>query len=263
MRVSRIPQHHRSTTRLIALVLSGLALSGGVATAQDGSEPQVSAQAPVLPTQGRKPPGLTIHAGVDMLGTSRYVWRGFLPTDGFSLEPNLWVKIGGLTMSSWMNTTGPSRGGLFTEHDLTVDYTMSIGPFVLSTGWIAYFFPKADSGRHSNEIYAGVAHSSYLNPTLRVFQDVHAGAGTYVNISISHEYPVGKGVAIAPILSAGYNHRQWIADSTFSDAVIGLRIKLPTPSRHVTVAPFVNYSRSLAREFFPSTVSGGLGVSVQ
>ena len=204
-----------------------------------------------------------ITTGVDLVGTSAYLWRGFVPTDAASVQPNLWMKVGDVTVSSWGNTARPSAGGsMLTEHDFTVDYTRTTGRYVVSAGWINYLFPTVDVGRHSNEFYAGVSHVSFLNPTVRVFQDVQAGAGTYVNAGMSHEFAVGR-TLVTPSVAVGYNRHQWIAESTWSDAVMGVRVKVPTPSKRVMLAPFVNYSRSLASGLFPSRFYGGLGVSVQ
>ncbi|MEI6245504.1 MAG: hypothetical protein WCQ64_10715 [Acidobacteriota bacterium] len=207
-------------------------------------------------------PAVPITKGVDLVGTNAYLWRGFVATDRFSVQPNLWLKYGVVTVSSWSNAARPQGHGLLTEHDLTVDVTKAAGRFAVSAGWINYLFPTVDTGRYSNEFYAGVSHASFLNPSVRVYHDVQAGAGTYLNGAVSHEFTVGR-LLVTPSAAVGYNRHQWIAESTWSDALMGLKVKLPSPSKRLTIAPFLNYSRSLARDLFPSRFSGGLGVSVQ
>lgn len=207
-------------------------------------------------------PAVPIIKGVDLVGTNAYLWRGFVATDRFSVQPNLWLKYGVVTVSSWGNTARPQGHGLLTEHDLTVDVTKAAGRFAVSAGWINYLFPTVDTGRYSNEFYAGVSHASFLNPSVRVYHDVQAGAGTYLNGAVSHEFTVGR-LLVTPSAAVGYNRHQWIAESTWSDALMGLKVKLLSPSKRLTIAPFLNYSRSLARDLFPSRFSGGLGVSVQ
>ncbi len=239
-------------TTVVAVLVDARTPGGVQAPPPGATEPPAAAS-----------PRIRIATGVDLLGTNAYVWRGFVPTDAFSVQPNLWLTIGDLTVSSWGNTARRSVGGLLTEHDLTVDYSRNIGPYALSAGWINYLFPPAETGRHSNELYVGVADASYLNPSVRVFQDVHAGAGTYVNVAIDHEYAIGSSIAVTPSVAAGYNHHQWIATSTWSDVVVGVKVRLPTPNPHVTVAPFGNYSRSLARDLFRSRFYGGLGLTVR
>ncbi len=203
-----------------------------------------------------------ITRGVDLVGTSAYLWRGFVPTDALSVQPNLWIKAGDVTLSSWGNTARPRVGGLLTEHDFTVDYTRTAGRYVVSAGWINYLFPSVDVGRYSNEFYVGVSHASFLNPAVRVYHDVQVGAGTYVNAGVSHEFAVGRAL-VTPSVAVGYNRHQWIAESTWSDALMGVKVKVPTSSKRLTLVPFVNYSRSLASGLFPSRFYGGLGVSVQ
>lgn len=248
------------------LVASSLVAGVVEARAQSGSE-----GAAQRPAQAEPPPETLVEAlrrmhvsvGTEIVSTSAYIWRGFIPTDAFSVQPNTWVKFGNLTLSSWSNMAGQSVGGLLTEHDLTVDYSQAVGRFTVTGGWINYVFPPAETGRHSNEIYGGLSHASYLNPTVRVYQDVHEGSGTYVNFAVSHEFEAAGGLKVTPSAALGYNHHQWVDASTFSDASFGLKVKVPTPVKHLAVAPFVTYSRSLAQDHFPSRLYGGFGIVIQ
>ena len=132
-----------------------------------------------------------------------------------------------------MNVAREQLEGPLTEHDLTVDYTKAISPkFSVSAGWINYVFPGLDSGSVTNEIYGGLSHASYFNPAVKVFVDFHEGEGTYFNFSASHTYALGsQGFAATPSFGLGYNHRQWIDDSTWSDANFGVKLMVPTPSQ--------------------------------
>jgi hypothetical protein len=220
-----------------------------------------SSQAPAPPSA----PKFTVTAGTEFIGSSSYVWRGFQPNSSFSVQPNTWVKVGNVTVSSWMNIARRHvENRPVTEHDLTVDYSATRGAFTWSAGWINYVFPELETGRYSNELYAGFSHGSYLNPTFRVYQDVHEGSGTYVNLGVSHTYPViGSKVTLSPSLALGYNHRQWIETSTFSDLNMGLRLTVPGPVKRLWLAPFINYSRSLDRAVLESKTYGGLSVAVR
>src|SRR5262245_44311878 len=60
--------------------------------------PPVAAAAPPAPA-----PRFNVTAGTEFLASSSYVWRGFQPNASFSVQPNTWVKIDNLTISSWMN----------------------------------------------------------------------------------------------------------------------------------------------------------------
>jgi hypothetical protein len=222
--------------------------------------PPVAAPAPPAPARR-----FNVTAGTEFLASSSYVWRGFQPNGSFSVQPNTWVKIDNLTISSWMNIARRHvEHRPITEHDLTVDYSATRGSFTWSAGWINYVFPEVETGRYSNELYAGFSHSSYLNPSFRVYQDVHTGSGTYVNAGVSHTYPlIGSNVTLAPSVALGYNHKQWIEASTFSDLNMGLRLTMPGPVKHLWLAPFINYSRSLDRAVLQSKTYGGLSVAVR
>jgi hypothetical protein len=218
-----------------------------------------------MPPAPAPAPRFAVTAGTEFLAASSYVWRGFQPNSSFSVQPNTWVKVGNLTVSSWMNIARRHvENRPVTEHDLTVDYSATRGAFTWSAGWINYVFPELETGRYSNELYAGFSHGSYLTPTFRVYQDVHEGSGTYVNFGVSHTYPVvSSNVTLMPSVAVGYNHRQWIDTSTFSDLNMGLRLTVPGPVKRLWLAPFINYSRSLDRAVLESRTYGGLSVAVR
>jgi hypothetical protein len=205
----------------------------------------------------------SVAAGMELKAASAYVWRGFVPTPSFSLEPEPWVRIGRVTVSSLTDLARPDGRVQVDEHDLTVDYTQTNGKLIWSAGWINYVFPQETEDRHSDEVYAALQFRSYLHPTLHVYEDVHAGSGTYINLAVSHEYRLGRSdLALTPTLAAGYNHQYWIDDSMFSDANAGVSLTIPTPVSGLRLAPFVNYSRSLHRAYGPSRFYGGLGVVI-
>ncbi|MBP6715648.1 MAG: hypothetical protein KAY59_07525 [Acidobacteria bacterium] len=206
-----------------------------------------------------------VTAGVDIMATSAYVWRGFVPTPEASLQPAPWVKLGPVTVTSWSNLA--SRGSIgapISEHDATVDYTTRRGHFAVSAGYTHYFFSDATSDRMSHEVYAGVAHDSYFSPSLRVFHDVSVGAGTYANLAISHAYRVpSTSFTLTPSVAIGYNHHQWTSRSTWSDAAFGAKLTLPAVSTRVSLSPFVTYSHSFAGDLFPSRLYAGLIISAK
>jgi hypothetical protein len=205
-----------------------------------------------------------ITAGADVEVTSDYVWHGFLVNPTASVQPNLWLKIGSLTISSWMNASrvGP-RGQSLTEHDLTIDLTREAGPWTISAGWTNYAFVDLAEGRYSNELYVGATHDSYVQPTVQVSADVHQGSGTYLSVGASHDYALWReDVTLSPRLTVGYNHYQWIAVSSMSDAALGLELSVPMMNGRVILAPSVTYSRSLNAELFEHRTYAGVRVSV-
>lgn len=240
-----------------------LAMAVASEAAAASAEDQPSPVAP--PPPPAPAPRFNVTAGTEFLASSSYVWRGFQPNGSFSVQPNTWVKIDNLTVSSWLNIARRHvEHRPITEHDLTIDYSATRGSFTWSAGWINYVFPEVQTGRYSNELYAGVSHNSYLSPSFRVYQDVHAGTGTYVSVGVSHTYPVmSSKVTLMPSVALGYNHKQWIDVSTFSDLNMGLRLTVPGPAKRLWLAPFINYSRSLDSAVLQSKTYGGLSIAVR
>lgn len=232
--------------------------------------PATPNETPTQVTPARSPEGdsstaLAVTSGVDMVIASAYVWRGFVVVDDVTAQPNVWLKIGGITVASWMNvaSTRPN-GDHLTEHDLSIDYTASRGKVSLSAGYVNYIFPDLDRDRVSHEVYAGISHASYFAPSIRVYHDFYVGTGTYISFGASHTYSLPwRDAALTPSVALGYNHHQWIDVSTFSDLALGLKAKVPTPLPRVSLAPFVMWSRSLAGAQFPSRLVYGIGMSVQ
>lgn len=208
---------------------------------------------------------MTVSSGGEIGVYSKYLWRGFVLADAVSMQPTYWVKFADtLTVSSWMNVAREQLEGPLTEHDLTVDYTKAVSPkFSVSAGWINYVFPGLDSGSVTNEIYGGLSHASYFNPAVKVFVDFHEGKGTYFNFSASHTYALGsQGFAATPSFGLGYNHRQWIDDSTWSDANFGVKLTVPTPIKRLFLTPAIYYSKALNDDLgvFDDHFYGGIGI---
>jgi len=225
-----------------------------------GTAGSVAAQSAPDDSQPASQPAVSVGASVAVV--SAFVWRGWVLADGVCVQPSVWVEAGGLTLTSWVNVWPHNGGDAFTEHDLTLDYTRSVGRWELSAGYINYLFASNDVGRWSNEFYAGAAVPGPLNPSVRVYQDIHKGSGTYVSVGVSHEVAMGaKGLSLTPSAVLGYNSRQWVEGSGWSDLSVGVLIALPL-GRHVDASASVNYSRSLNEVWFPSKTWGGFALAV-
>jgi hypothetical protein len=237
------------------------AQEAGQAVAQTAT----TSQPPAAPVPEPEKSKIPVSGGVTVDLMSHYMWRGFLLTDAFSFQPTVWGKVGDFTMSSW-STWADADGGPAFEHDFTVDYTKAVHPKLnLSVGYINYFFPAVDSGRHSDEFYVVTAFVAPLNPTVKVYFDVHEGEGTYFNFGVSHPLPIGsKGVSLTPSFAIGYNHQQWIDASTWNDANFGLKLTVPV-SPHLSIAPAMYYSKGLTADYddiIPDKFYGGLTIAV-
>lgn len=230
-------------------------ISEAAAAAASSTEPDTEAQPATQPETARFP----ISGGATFDFMSHYVWRGFVPTDAFSFQPGVWAKVGDFTISSWTSWAEGQDGGPLMEHDLTVDYSRTVGQATLSVGYINYLFPAVDEGSVSNEIYVGSAFATVLNPTVKVFFDVHEGSGTYLNFGISHSIPLTPSISLTPGFAIGYNHKQWIDESAWNDANFSLKLAVPI-NGHITLGPALYYSKGL-NDAIPDKLYGGLSVS--
>ena len=145
------------------LQASAAAAALNTATTTDTPAPAPAPAATAPGPEDRAATPLEVTSGLDLVVASAYVWRGFVLVDDAALQPNAWLKVGNLTLTSWMNvaSTRPN-GDHLTEHDFTADYTIARGKTSFSAGYINYLFPDLDTDRVSHEIYAGVAHASYF-----------------------------------------------------------------------------------------------------
>jgi hypothetical protein len=225
-----------------------------------GTGRPVAAQSAPAPDPPARPPAVS--AGAIATVVSAFVWRGWVVADEVCVQPSAWITAGGLTLTSWVNVLPLSEGDSFTEHDLTLDYTWSVGRWALSAGYINYYYPTADVDRWTNELYLGADISVPLNPSVRVYQDVHRGSGTYVSVGVSHEVTIGAtGLSVTPSAVLGYNNGQWVEGSGWSDLSVGVLVAVPL-GRHADASASVSYSRSLNQDWFPSKAWGGLTVTV-
>lgn len=207
---------------------------------------------------------MSISAGGEIGFYNKYLWRGFVLADAASMQPTYWVKFANtVTVSSWMNVSREQLEGPLTEHDLTIDYTKTVAQkWTVSGGWINYVFPGLDQASVTNEVYAGLSHASWLNPTMKMYVDFHEGDGTYLNFSVNHTFALsGNGFAATPSVALGYNHNQWIDESTWSDLNVGVKLNIPTPISRLSLAPALYYSKALTSAGgLEDHVVGGIGI---
>jgi hypothetical protein len=234
----------------------GLLLAAVPARGQDAVV--VAARGQEEPAAGARPGLLSF--GADITFTTTYVWRGFVLGEDPALQPSVWVNIGPLTIASWSNADLPSGGSaLYSEHDLSVDYSTEVRGLAVSVGWTHYAFVRETEGRYSNDIHLSIGAGGYLNPTVEVSQDVHQGSGTYVAAGVSHDYPLWGGpIRLTPTVSIGYNHRLWTERSGLSDVTATLAFAVPLPGSRLALEPFLTYSCGLHAEVFPRRFLGGV-----
>jgi hypothetical protein len=61
-----------------------------------------------------------------------------------------------------------------------------------------------NEGLDSDEIYGSIGHSSFMAPSLKVYADVNAGKGAYLQAGLEPSIPLGKDIALNLKACAGY-----------------------------------------------------------
>ena len=76
---------------------------------------------------------------------SRYVWRGQTLSKGFVAQPTVGITLGGFNANLWSNVDldndeEDDDGIVMNETDLTLSYSVPVGPVVADRGFIHYDF---------------------------------------------------------------------------------------------------------------------------
>lgn len=192
---------------------------------------------------------------------SRYIWRGFdlYAPDNAAFQPSVTYTFGesGLSANVWTSFALGDRATYRTddEIDLTLTYTVPTGEdFGFSVGLIHYgwYFDRGFSFRGSTtqELFltAGLPRA-FLQPTLSVYYDVNLGSGLYANLKIGREIRLSDKLVWNLTAALGYNNRQWISGSGFSDLALGTG--LPIKAGPLTVVPLISWTINFLDEVNP------------
>ncbi len=181
---------------------------------------------------------------------SRYIWRGFdlLPENHPAVQPSLTVDLGesGFSLGLWSSFALAERGEFkySDEIDLTISYDFKVpenwelsAGFTLYGYWFAEDFSFKDAT--SPELYATVTRTDLpLSPCLSVYIDLNLGSGLYVTLGGSRELQLKAGTNMELGGSIGFNSKQYIDKSGFSD--ISLYAKVPLTAGKLTLTPSLN-----------------------
>jgi hypothetical protein len=211
----------------------------------------------------------SVSGGIDLV--SRYVWRGFdlLPDNQPAIQPSLTIDLGksGFSLNIWSSfalTKWNTYKGA-NEIDLTLAYAFKTSEkWEVTAGfthygyWFAEDFTFKDST--SQEVFATVTRTDMpLSPTLSVYYDVNLGSGLYATLGGSHELKLGEKTSVELGGLIGFNSRQYIERSGFSD--ITLYAKAPLALGRATLVPSLNVMVPLLDEVNDSA-EFWVGVSV-
>jgi hypothetical protein len=201
---------------------------------------------------------LTVIAALPLAGeisgqldlVSRTIWRGFdlLPDNHAAIQPSLTIDLGksGFSLNVWSSFALAQRGVFkySDEIDLTLEYAFKMPEgWALSAGFIHYGYWCAEDFKFkthtSREVYATVTGTDLpLAPTLSVYYDFNLGSGLYVTLGASHEWQVYEKLAVEVGGLVGFNSRQYIDKTGFSD--IDLYARLPLTAGGLTLTPSLN-----------------------
>jgi hypothetical protein len=197
-----------------------------------------------------------VSAQVDLV--SRYIWRGFdlLPDNHAAIQPTFTIDLGesGFSLNVWSSFSLAQRGVFkySDEIDVTLEYAFKVAEgWELSAGFIHYGYWFADNFKFKDhtslEVYATVARTDLpLSPTLSVYYDLNLGSGLYVTLGGSQEWKMSKKANMEVGGLIGFNSKQYIDKTGFSD--IDLYARLPLTMGRLTLTPSLNVTMPLLDE---------------
>ena len=197
-----------------------------------------------------------VYGQVDLV--SRYIWRGFdlLPDNHAAIQPSLTIDLGesGFSLNVWSSFALAHRDVFrhSDEIDVTLSYVFQIAEsWEVTAGFTNYGYWFADDFKFkdntSQEVYVTVARTDLpLSPQLSVYYDFNLGSGLYVTLGGSHELKVNEKVSVEMGGLIGFNSRQYIDKTGFSD--IDLYAKVPLTVGKLTLTPSLNVMIPLLEE---------------
>jgi hypothetical protein len=189
-------------------------------------------------------------ASVQVDLVSRYIWRGFdlFPDNHAAVQPSFSVDMGktGLSVGVW-SSFALAKWDDFraaNEVDITLTYTFRTpeewevcAGFTHYGFWFAKGFTFKDNT--SQEIFVTAARTDLpLSPALAVYYDLTLGSGLYVTLGGSHELKLSEKTKLDLGGLIGFNSRQYIDKTGFSD--IDLRAGMPLALGRMTLTPSLN-----------------------
>lgn len=197
-----------------------------------------------------------VSAKVDLV--SRYIWRGFdlLPDNHAAVQPSLTVDLGnsGFSLNVWSSFALSNRA-LFKytdEIDLTLAYAFKMPEnWEFSVGFTNYGYWFADGftfkDHTTQEVFVSLSKTDLpLSPTLTVFYDFNLGSGLYASFSCSHSVKLNETASIDAGGLIGFNSKQFITKSGFSD--IDFYLMVPLAFGKLQVIPSINLMIPLMNE---------------
>ena len=212
--------------------------------------------------------------------SSKYVWRGYeLSNDSIVIQPSMTVGYKGFGFNLWGNLDTDqdeelfgTDGGNWNETDMTLSYDGSAGMIGYSLGYIYY---SLDGAADTQELYAGISIDTIAAPSLTIYRDFDEYEGWYVNLGVSHSFPITEAVSLdigGHVSYLATDDEETLADpndptseySDFHDGLISISATIPVTDL-ISVTPELHYSFPLgsdADEIIDDHIYGGVTLSM-
>jgi hypothetical protein len=179
---------------------------------------------------------------------SHYMWRGLRLGEGGVFQPSMTVGAKGFSANLWANYQFDPKS--WTELDFTGAYAGQKRKITFESGFVHY---GVNEGLDSDEIYGSVGHSDILNPSFKIYVDVNAGKGSYLQVGLEPLIPLGKNFSLNFKAFAGYvlkNSYMGLNDdgrefSNFYNADFQSSLTIPL-SKRFSLEPMLGYSTALS-----------------
>jgi hypothetical protein len=196
-------------------------------------------------------------ASAEVGAFSKYVWRGWeYSEDSVVVQPSVTVGYKGFSLNLWGNLDTHNKvteESEYNETDYTVAYDTSIGDYEIGVGYVYYGVKEVDDAA---EFYASVCASKCpVAPTLTIYREVSDAQGWYLNLGVSHSFPLMGEITLDLAGSAGYyysedddfvevdNHLNPTTKRyrSFHDGLISMGMTIPLHD-YITLTPMMAYS---------------------
>lgn len=144
---------------------------------------------------------------------NQYIFRGYeIGKSGLVIQPSMTVSLKGFSATFWGNIDTNQRNTKtatfnqefkkgWNETDLTLSYTHEIKNLSITGGYIYYGTKYADE---TEEVFVALSYKTIANPTITVYRDITNYKGTYINLGLSHSFPIYKEMTLDLASGFGY-----------------------------------------------------------
>lgn len=185
---------------------------------------------------------------------SKYVWRGYLKTDGPVLQPTVTVGLKGLSLGLWGNMDlsdesdfDAKKAGEMNEVRFLLGFNRSFVLLNVSAGVIHYTYPNMTYDTATTEIFVNASGLIPVHPSLTLYRDVDKTKGLYGEITASQTFPVGLLFGFEVSGGLGFATKEY--NKVYFDkndfALTDIRISLGMPigiGELVKIKPAVTYT---------------------